>query len=101
MTTPNCCEKSFDKLLYSVFLTYLPFNKMFYKIPKYKDKRGQFSEFIKTERSGQISFFTSEPGVTRGLHYHNIKVEKFLIIKGNANFQCVISLIKSFKKNYY
>lgn len=86
LTTPNCCEKSFDKLLYSVFLTYLPFNKMFYKIPKYKDKRGQFSEFIKTDRSGQISFFTSEPGVTRGLHYHNIKVEKFLIIKGKCEF---------------
>ena len=97
--TPNCSDKSFDKLLYSVFLTYLPFKQMFNKIPKYEDNRGQFSEFIKSKSSGQISFFTSKPGVERGLHYHNTKVEKFLVVKGKCEFTiCNILNNKKSKK---
>ena len=37
---------------------------------------------------GQFSFFTASPGVTRGGHYHNSKVEVFGC-EGNANFRFV------------
>ena len=42
---------------------------------------------IKTQNSGQISFFTSKPGVIRGGHYHNTKTEKFLVLSGKALFR--------------
>ena len=52
-----------------------------------------FSEVLKTYDSGQFSYFTALPGVTRGNHYHHTKNEKFVVIKGNAvfRFQHIIS----------
>ena len=55
-------------------------------MPKYGDERGVFVEMLKTQDSGQFSFFTAHPGVTRGGHYHHTKTEKFLVIKGSARF---------------
>jgi UDP-2-acetamido-2,6-beta-L-arabino-hexul-4-ose reductase len=42
---------------------------------------------LKTKDSGQFSFFTAHPGVTRGGHYHHTKTEKFLVIKGEASYK--------------
>ena len=41
---------------------------------------------LKTPDSGQFSYFTAGPGITRGNHYHHSKVEKFLVISGKAHF---------------
>ena len=72
--------------LYSTYLSYISPEKFAYSIPSYGDERGMFAEMLKTKDSGQISFFTAKPGVTRGGHYHNSKTEKFLVIQGNARF---------------
>jgi len=56
-------------------------------VPKYGDERGVFVEMLKTESSGQFSYFTAHPGVTRGGHYHHTKNEKFLVMKGEARFK--------------
>lgn len=77
----------FSRALYSTYLSYLTPDKFCYDIPVYGDERGVFSEMIKTSTSGQISFFTARPGVTRGGHYHHSKNEKFLVIKGKARFK--------------
>ena len=53
----------------------------------HEDNRGKFIEILKTKDSGQFSFFTAHPGVTRGDHYHHAKNEKFLVISGKANFK--------------
>ena len=37
--------------------------------------------------SGQISYFTIKKGKIRGMHYHNTKIEKFLILKGKVKFE--------------
>jgi UDP-2-acetamido-2,6-beta-L-arabino-hexul-4-ose reductase len=42
---------------------------------------------LKTPDSGQFSYFTAHPGITRGGHYHHTKTEKFLVIKGSARFK--------------
>ena len=34
-----------------------------------------------------MAFLTAHPGVTRGGHYHHSKVEKFLIVHGEALFR--------------
>ena len=42
---------------------------------------------LKTFSSGQFSISTTEPGITRGNHYHHTKNEKFLVVKGKAKFR--------------
>ena len=46
-----------------------------------------FVEMLKTPDSGQFSFFTIAPGVTRGSHYHHSKTEKFLVVSGTARMR--------------
>ena len=79
--------KGLDRALYSTYLSYIPSSDFSYSIPSYKDERGTFVEMLKTEKSGQLSFFTAHPGVTRGGHYHHTKNEKFLVINGKALFR--------------
>jgi len=75
------------RALYSTYLSYTPPEYFNYSIPSYEDKRGVFCEMLKTKDSGQFSFFTAHPGITRGGHYHHTKNEKFLVIKGEALFK--------------
>jgi UDP-2-acetamido-2,6-beta-L-arabino-hexul-4-ose reductase len=72
--------------LYSTYISYLGPSNFSYAVPQYGDSRGIFVEMLKTKDSGQFSFFTAHPGVTRGGHYHHTKTEKFLVIKGEARF---------------
>ena len=51
------------------------------------DQRGVFVEILKTNASGQFSFFTLNTDQKRGGHYHHTKNEKFVIIKGSACFK--------------
>lgn len=77
----------FARALYSTYMSFLPTSLFAYEVPRHEDSRGFFVEMIKTVDSGQISYFTSHPGVTRGGHYHHTKTEKFLVIKGCALFR--------------
>ena len=74
------------RALYSTYISYLPPRAFSYSVPSHKDHRGTFVEMLKTKDSGQFSFFTGHPGVTRGGHYHHSKNEKFLVIQGRARF---------------
>jgi len=79
--------KGLIRALYSTYLSYMTPDKFAYDIPTHADERGIFCEILKTKDSGQFSFFTAHPGVTRGGHYHHTKNEKFLVIKGIASFK--------------
>jgi UDP-2-acetamido-2,6-beta-L-arabino-hexul-4-ose reductase len=75
------------RILYSTYISYLPTKDFVYGLKKHSDSRGIFVEMLKTKDSGQFSFFTAHPGITRGGHYHHSKTEKFLVIKGDAKFK--------------
>ena len=75
------------KPLYSTYLSYLPKDKFSYKPICHKDQRGLFAELIKTETHGQVSISTTEPGITRGNHWHDTKTEKFIVVKGTASLK--------------
>ncbi|TRW50189.1 SDR family oxidoreductase [Aliidiomarina halalkaliphila] len=77
----------FTRLLYATYVSYMPPSQFGYPLNKNEDSRGVFVEMLKTKDSGQFSFFTAHPGVTRGGHYHHVKTEKFLVIKGRARFR--------------
>lgn len=75
------------RALYATYLSCLPKDKFSYEVPQNADSRGVFVEMLKTPDSGQVSYFTAHPGITRGGHYHHTKTEKFLVIKGEALFR--------------
>ena len=77
----------FVRDLYSTYISFLEPNKFVYNLPSHRDDRGVFVEMLKTFNSGQFSYFTAHPGITRGGHYHHTKTEKFLVIKGDACFR--------------
>ncbi len=77
----------FLRALHSTYVSYLPPESFSYAVPKHEDPRGGFVEMLKTTDSGQFSYFTAHPGVTRGGHYHHTKTEKFLVIRGRARFR--------------
>lgn len=76
----------FMRVLYATYISYISPDQFNYPLKKHEDPRGVFVEMLKTKDSGQFSFFTAHPGITRGGHYHHVKTEKFLVIKGKARF---------------
>lgn len=74
------------RALYATYLSFLKPGQFSYGLPVHADPRGRFVEMLKTRDSGQFSFFTAHPGITRGGHYHHTKNEKFLVIQGQARF---------------
>jgi UDP-2-acetamido-2,6-beta-L-arabino-hexul-4-ose reductase len=75
------------RALYATYVSYLPPTEFSYPLAPHADPRGLFAEVLKTPSSGQFSYFTAVPGVTRGGHYHHSKTEKFLIVSGQALFR--------------
>jgi UDP-2-acetamido-2,6-beta-L-arabino-hexul-4-ose reductase len=75
------------RALYATYVSYLPLEEFSYGLVSHGDARGVFSEMLKTRTSGQFSYFTAHPGVTRGGHYHHTKTEKFLVVRGKARFK--------------
>lgn len=74
------------RALFSTYLSFLKPEQFAYPLTDHSDSRGRFVEMLKTKNSGQFSYFTAHPGVTRGGHYHHSKNEKFLVIQGKARF---------------
>lgn len=77
-------SNQFNKKLYSTYLSYIDNHDFCRALNMKKDRRGWLAEVMKSEYSGQIFVSKTSPGVTRGLHYHYTKCEKFLVVSGLA-----------------
>ena len=78
-------ENNFDIQLFNTFRSALDYSKYFPKPHKLNlDERGHFSELIRNNSQGQISYSVTKPGITRGNHFHSRKIERFSIIQGEA-----------------
>ncbi len=77
-------KTKFDKQIYSTYLSFLPEKKFLISFKKNEDKRGNFSELLKSKKNGQVSFCTINPGETRGNHFHFTKVERFFALSGKG-----------------
>nr|WP_299172554.1 NAD-dependent epimerase/dehydratase family protein [uncultured Allomuricauda sp.] len=80
-------ENDFEKSLFNTFRCYIPESHYPVKYTKHTDPRGSFVEIARTETSGQFSFSTTVPGITRGNHFHTRKAERFAVISGKARIQ--------------
>lgn len=84
---PEIKPGSFEKKLYSMYLSYLPKEKAAFPLAMKTDARGSFTELLKTANCGQFSVNISKPGVTKGQHWHNGKWEFFVVVSGHALIQ--------------
>lgn len=84
---PAIPEGSFEKKLYSTYLSYLPEDKVAFPLKMNVDNRGSFTELIKTVACGQVSVNISKPGITKGQHWHNSKWEFFIVVAGHARIE--------------
>ena len=48
------------------------------------DDRGSFAEILRSSSKGQVSFSVTNPGHTRGNHFHTRKIERFSVLEGEA-----------------
>ncbi|MBE5936487.1 MAG: SDR family oxidoreductase [Lachnospiraceae bacterium] len=84
---PKMPNGSFEKKLFSLYLTYLPTDKFKYSMKMNEDERGSFTELIHTLDCGQVSINISKPGITKGQHWHNSKWEIFIVVAGHGLIQ--------------
>jgi UDP-2-acetamido-2,6-beta-L-arabino-hexul-4-ose reductase len=87
LVIPETADGSFEKKLYSTYLSYLPQNKVAFPLKMNIDNRGSFTELFRTENCGQLSVNISKPGVTKGQHWHHSKWEFFIVVKGHGLIQ--------------
>ena len=87
LVMPQIPDNSFEKKLYSTYLSYLPEEKVSFPLKMNVDDRGSFTELLKTENCGQFSVNISKPGITKGQHWHHTKWEFFIVVSGKGLIQ--------------
>ncbi len=87
LVMPEIPDNSFEKKLYSTYLSYLPKEKISFPLKMNIDERGSFTELLKTKKCGQFSVNISKPCITKGQHWHNSKWEFFIVVSGHGLIQ--------------
>ena len=81
-------HNAFERKLFNTYRCYMDIGVYFpRKFVQHTDNRGTFVEIARHGIAGQTSFSTTEPGITRGNHFHTRKIERFAVIKGKALIQ--------------
>jgi len=83
LTLPDMSDP-FIRALYATYVSYLPADSFAYPLTQRSDPRGELAELLKSPAIGQIFVSRTRPGITRGHHYHDSKVEKFVVLEGDA-----------------
>ena len=75
----------FEEELFNTFRSYIPKSKRVFDTVPHIDDRGDLREVITTgEMSGKMFTSTTNPGYTRGGHFHRNKIERFCVVSGDA-----------------
>jgi UDP-2-acetamido-2,6-beta-L-arabino-hexul-4-ose reductase len=80
---PNLADP-LNRYLFATYLSYLPPDKVRYELAARRDDRGWLAELVKSPGGGQMFVSVTRPGITRGNHYHDTKIEKFCVVQGDA-----------------
>jgi len=83
-TLQHDMNEPLNRKLYATFISYADPYDLAVLADMKTDGRGHFSELIRSPHFGQISVSTTKPGITRGNHWHDTKVEKFVVVQGEA-----------------
>jgi UDP-2-acetamido-2,6-beta-L-arabino-hexul-4-ose reductase len=74
----------FDRDLFNTYRSYLYPAHYPRALQLHTDPRGSLFEAIKSHNGGQSFFSSTHTGITRGNHYHHNKIERFLVVGGEA-----------------
>ena len=74
----------FTRRLLGTYSSYIPPADLAYDLEQRTDARGTLAELLKSPHFGQMFVSRTLPGITRGNHYHDLKVEKFCVLEGDA-----------------
>jgi UDP-2-acetamido-2,6-beta-L-arabino-hexul-4-ose reductase len=74
----------FTHRLLGTYTSYLPADRLAYGLEQRTDPRGTLAELLRSRQFGQIFVSRTHPGITRGNHFHDLKVEKFCVLEGDA-----------------
>jgi UDP-2-acetamido-2,6-beta-L-arabino-hexul-4-ose reductase len=72
------------RLLYAMYLGYLPGDQLALPLDTRRDDRGWLAEVLRGAGLGQIFVSVTRPGIVRGNHWHHTKAEKFIVVQGEA-----------------
>jgi UDP-2-acetamido-2,6-beta-L-arabino-hexul-4-ose reductase len=86
MVLPDFGDR-FVRCLHATYLSYLDPVNAGYPLARRRDSRGALAEIMKSPALGQVFVSTTRPGIVRGNHYHDTKVEKFLVLSGEAEIR--------------
>lgn len=76
-----------DLDFFNTYRSYLYPGRYPFALRLHSDARGALFEAVKTDHGGQAFLSTTHPGITRGRHYHHHKVERFLVVSGEAEIR--------------
>lgn len=78
-------SSTFRRNLFNTYRSYVFPSQTPISITRHADRRGSFFEIVRSRGgTGQTSFSTTAPTVTRGDHFHRRKVERFTVLSGEA-----------------
>jgi UDP-2-acetamido-2,6-beta-L-arabino-hexul-4-ose reductase len=72
------------KYLYSTYVSFYEPEGLAVPVDLKADDRGWLFELIKSPHAGQVFVSRTGPGITRGNHYHDTKIEKFCVVQGQG-----------------
>lgn len=80
-------QNPLTRFLFSTYVSFLDVQDFAYPVQLKSDDRGWLFELIKSHHAGQIFVSRTRPGITRGNHYHDTKVEKFCVVHGEGTIR--------------
>jgi UDP-2-acetamido-2,6-beta-L-arabino-hexul-4-ose reductase len=83
---PNLGDR-FTRQLYATYIAYSQAESLVFDLASNDDHRGYLAELLREPHFGQVFVSRTLPGVTRGNHYHDTKIERFLVVEGSATIR--------------
>lgn len=80
-------KNDWDICLFNTFRSYIDYDFYPFKLQKHEDNRGYLFEVLKSNTKGQIFCSSTKKGITRGNHFHFNKIERFCVVKGQAEIK--------------
>lgn len=75
----------FERDLFNTYRSFAPTLTTGIMLAPHADDRGTFFEIMRAHGGqGQSSFSITNPGFTRGQHFHRRKIERFIVLAGHA-----------------
>jgi UDP-2-acetamido-2,6-beta-L-arabino-hexul-4-ose reductase len=85
-TVPNL-DNTFHLQMFNTYRSYISHPNRPIDLTLHTDDRGALFEAVRSDGQGQTFLSTTKPGITRGNHFHFQKVERFLVVQGQARIR--------------